>query len=326
MGRSISCIIGNTVAARYILCLGANTKLCVANARTFTSTGEPDLRRYHHLRNLFWIAYQQDKDLCLRTGQPPALSEYNCDLELPFNYEEDYKLSLNLETCPRPVFPGDLRLGQFKSKAYIDLYSLRALEKSDAMVLQNIRQLDGDLERWRMTIPTEYRPTLYFSPTTTHDLRKVNARSVMLRLEYHNCMAYIHQACGRFRPKASPHHDHLQGLSSSLMLSISACRASLSYLLVVKRALCPTDFWLMLFYPLSAILTIFCHVIMNPGLPETRKDLDLISRIAGLIRELGQDDDQMNERLYHSERIWHFVMSLVNIARRRVDREASDVV
>ncbi|KAJ5089550.1 hypothetical protein N7532_008234 [Penicillium argentinense] len=242
-------VMSNTVAARHILWLGANTRDCFANACAFISTGYQKFRRDYHLRNLFWICYQQDKELCLRSGQPPALSEYNCDLDLPIGYEQNYNESLRYEPRTNVIFPGDLRLSQIKSKAYIDLYSRRALEKSDALILSGIRQLDVDLEQWRMSITAEYRPTLLFSQETSRKPAPPDIRTLMMRLEYHYCMAYIHQACGRYGTWSRMRDQEIQGVSSSLTLSIAACRSSLYYLLAVGYALAPKDFWYALQMP-----------------------------------------------------------------------------
>jgi len=238
----------NTVAARHILWLGAHTRDCFTKACAFLATGDEELRRDYHLRNLFWICYQQDKELCIRSGQPPALSEYNCDLNLPTEYEKNFNESLKFERDCAIVYPGDLRLSQIKSKAYIDLYSRRALDKSDALILSGIRQLDLDLEQWRMRIPAAYRPTLIFSQESIRRPGPPNIRSLMLRLEYHYCMAYIHQACGRYGTWAGMQDPEIQGVSSSLTLSIAACRSSLYYLLAVGYALAPKDFWFVLYF------------------------------------------------------------------------------
>lgn len=236
-------VLSNALAARYVLWLGGNTRECFYKACAFVNTGNEEFRRHHHLRNLFWICYQQDKELCLRSGQPPTLSEYNCDQDLPIGWERAYNISLTQEKFERPVFPGDLRLSQIKSKAYIDLYSRRALEKNGAVILSDIRQLDTDLEEWRMQIPADYRPTLLFSQDTTQMPGRLDIRSLMIRLEYHYCVSYIHQACVRFGSASEAQDRETQGVSSSLTLAIAACRSSLYYLVAVQHTLFVRDFW-----------------------------------------------------------------------------------
>lgn len=242
-GNIQSSILSNTVAARFVLLLGANTRECFKAACRFVSLGNEQCRREYHLRNLFWMCYIQDKELCLRSNQPPALSEYNCDLDLPVDYQRNYNSSPLDGNCKTPVFAGDLRLNQLKSKAYCDLYSRRALEKDGTRILREIRQLDGELEEWRMSIPMNHRPTLLFSQGTGYRSDSFSIRSLMMHLEYYYCMSYIHQACGRFRLVDETQDQEIQGISSSLSLAIATCRSSLYYLLEVKHALSPGDFW-----------------------------------------------------------------------------------
>ncbi|KAJ5983546.1 hypothetical protein N7481_005645 [Penicillium waksmanii] len=315
-------MMSNTIAARHILWLGAHTRDCYSKANTFLSTGDENFRRDYHLRNLFWICYQQDKELCIRSGQPPALFEYNCDLNLPTAYEENLNFALKFERDDNVVYPGDLRLSRIKSTAYIDLYSRRALDKSDALILSGIRQLDVDLEQWRMSIPAEYRPTLLFSQEARRPSAP-NIRSLMMRLEYHYCMAYIHQACGRYGTWSGMQGPEIQGVNSSLILSIAACRSSLYYLLAVGYALAPKDFWLILFYPLSAIVSIFCYIISNPQASEASSDLELIGQMAVQIRELGEQEDKLSGEPSKSERAWKVVSALEKLARCTIEKHNS---
>ncbi|KAL4938498.1 hypothetical protein BDV06DRAFT_200820 [Aspergillus oleicola] len=39
------------------------------------------------LRDLFWLCYSWDKDICLRLGQPLSINDTACDLALPEDYE-----------------------------------------------------------------------------------------------------------------------------------------------------------------------------------------------------------------------------------------------
>ncbi|CAG7970670.1 unnamed protein product [Penicillium olsonii] len=318
-GNIQSSILANTLAARFVLLLGANTRECFESACRFVSLGDERCRKDNHLRNLFWMCYLQDKELCLRSNQPPALSEYNCDLDLPIDYQRNYNIHSS-EISPTPVFAGDLRLSQLKSKAYCDLYSRRALEKDGTLILREIRQLDDELEEWRLSIPVEYRPTLLFSQGTSYGSDRLSIRSLMMRLEYYYCMSYIHQACGRFRLLDGTQDCEIQGISSSLSFAIATCRSSLYYLLEVKDALSPRDFWLILFYPLSAVLTIFCNIIAHPRTAEASKDLSIMSQISTLVRELGDRECEVSGRSHNTDRVWKVVTALETLAKTAVEK------
>ncbi|KAF9893186.1 hypothetical protein FE257_011609 [Aspergillus nanangensis] len=159
-----------SVSASMIFMLGANTFSFQPSAFR-TSSEEIKYRVHRHLRNLFWLCYTIEKDICLRTGQPQLFTDENCDLTLPPGYVEQLYTSMEYHHLSRelpesPLFPVDLRLSVVKARAYSALYSFKALQKSDAELLKEIRELDELLERWRMSVPLEWRPTLSFSHET----------------------------------------------------------------------------------------------------------------------------------------------------------------
>ena len=80
---------------------------------------------------------------------------------------------------------------------------------------------------------------------------------------------------------------------------------------------------LTLFYPLSAILTIFCYIISNPTAPEAHSDLDVIKQVGEQIRDLGEEEGKLSGDPTEAERVWKVIMALEGLARRAVDRVSS---
>lgn len=244
-----------SIASRFIFMLSAHT---FRYQSTTTPTSEPesgDSRMQRHLRNLFWLCYVIEKDIALRTGQPLALSDENCDLTLPPGYVDQLYTSMayhhhSRELPDNPIFPVDLRLSIIKSRAYSTLYSFRALQKTDTELLKEIRELDDDLERWRISVPLEWRPTLSFSHETPDP--NVSMHSVMLRLNYHLCMTIIHQASSRCKAWDKGQGRMMEGVKSSLALSVEASRSTLLYLETAEHVLMDGVFWYVLIpYPTS---------------------------------------------------------------------------
>lgn len=173
-------------------------------------------------------------------------SDDNCDLTLPPCYVEKLYTSMiyhhrSRELPEHPIFPVDLRLSIIKSRAYSALYSLKALQKSDAELLKEIRELDDELERWRLSVPLEWRPTLSFSQETPDP--NMSMHTVMLRLNYHLCMTIIHQASSRCKTWAKGQSGVMEGISSSLTLSVEASRSTLLYLEAAEHVLVDGVFW-----------------------------------------------------------------------------------
>jgi hypothetical protein len=238
-----SAAVLSAIASRIMFMLGGNT---ISNTGTGTGPSDPTARVRRHLRNLFWLCYTLDIEVSLRSGQPPSINNEYCDLDLPPGYVEmqytDLPCNVLLDDdLIVPLFPGDLRLSIIKSRAYNTLYSVKALHKSDAELLKDIRELDDDLEQWRLSLPPKFRPTLSFSHETP--IADKSMQSIILRLEYHHCVAAIHNASGRCRAWAGGQSGEMEGVSSSLALSVEASRSSLHYLRTAVHTVPDDCFW-----------------------------------------------------------------------------------
>lgn len=216
-------------------------------------------RERRHIRMLFWLCYVFDKDIALRTGQPPILVDEYCDLTFPDRYLEDHFL---IQSFPRvsqgphfadenivPHLPGDLRLSILKGKTCRALYSMQATRKSDAELLRDIRELDSELESWRQSIPAEFRPALSIRENVRYDSTwrlPQSMQRIAMHLEYHYLMTAIHRASGRclnldMVDEHEEFRDH--GVHSSLALSVEASRSTIFYLRAAVSGLANEAFW-----------------------------------------------------------------------------------
>ncbi|KAJ4294969.1 hypothetical protein N0V88_005210 [Collariella sp. IMI 366227] len=165
LGRLQKGAVFHSLAARMMFTLGANT--VVVSPLAAHEEADVSWRTKHQLRKLFWMIYCTDKEISLRTGQPPSINDDDCDLTpipgyLDMKYTDnrsELDVSLLDDTAP-PLLPGDVRLDMIKAKTYTLLYSIRALRKTAAELLRDIRQLDDELEAWRLSLPLNFRPSL----------------------------------------------------------------------------------------------------------------------------------------------------------------------
>ncbi|KAL2821093.1 hypothetical protein BJX63DRAFT_427772 [Aspergillus granulosus] len=243
-----------------------------------------------HLRDLFWLCYSWDKDLCLRTGQPPSIIDTSCDLTLPVDYArmQDTNIqqsTMSIDDRTLPLYPFDLRLSKIKSEVYQSLYSASARKKSDIEVLSTIRSLDQTLEQWRVSLHPDFRPTLWFSQEMRVNAN-LNTQAVMLRLAYHHCFTIIHQASERCTLSGYGHAGQVEGISSSISLTIHASWSTLSYLQVVIPALKAHVFWVVIFYAITGILTLFHNILKNPLHPGASSHVHILRDFPGLIRSI----------------------------------------
>ncbi|CAI7621355.1 unnamed protein product [Penicillium bialowiezense] len=302
------------ISARLIFMLGGNLN----GDQTFNNDPRGH-QKQEQLRNLFWIGYTIDKDLALRTGQPPTITDENCDLTLPPGYLDRAFMDVEDDEAPYlgPVFPFDLRLSIIKARAHRELYSVSSLQKSDAELLKSIRELDDGLEEWRLSVPPKWRPTMSFSSETSD--ANMSMHSVMLRLNYHLCMTIIHQASGRCKAWIQGQSGMMDGVSSSMALSVEASRSSLCYLEAAEHVVVDGVFWTLIFYPMSALLTIFCSILQNPLDPHSREDLDRLN-VATVMIERIFSRKLPDTELEHFKLVADFILELKRLAECAIDK------
>lgn len=191
---------------------------------------------------LFWLCYMLDKDISLCTGNPPLLTDIYCDLDLPDNYFDHYTYLPGLDTSfagdneehkyLTPHLLGDPRLSHLKEKVCRQLLSARASKDNDNQLLLNIRQLDDEIEHWRLSIPANFRPALSVSENTSPNASDEGIPYIIhrmsLQLDYHYLMTVIHTTVRKCTVEASDEIPDLHSVvHSSFDLSLMASRSTL---------------------------------------------------------------------------------------------------
>ncbi|KAI6775239.1 hypothetical protein HG530_001997 [Fusarium avenaceum] len=216
------------------------------------------------------------------------MSDDYCDLTLPENYLSCYsylpELDANLPPTSlddeglTPHLPSDPRLSLIKERTSRLLYSAQAAKKTPSQLLQDIRELDEELEAWRISIPPDFRPAL-----SIYDESQV-------ALEGMHIHRTIHRVSGRcMGPDFEAHSDNAgwgTGVASSVALSLEASRSTLVYLRAAMVGLTGEAFWIIVFYPTAAMITLFFNILMHPLDERTERDLELLNGAAELISSL----------------------------------------
>ncbi|KAI0400601.1 N-terminal binuclear Zn cluster-containing protein [Xylaria palmicola] len=247
-------------------------------------------------KRVFWIAYMLDKDLCLRSGRPPAQDDDDMNVDLPEADPADHIGNIPLANGKGKMnlFRVMCELAAIESKIYKRLYSTKATKLSDGELLQTIGELDKELETWKDAIDIDYRPE--------HEIKASHTPLVlhiaMLHFSYYNALTTIH--------RMSIHHGFwtsrlanyaIQGLNarplnprvfSSAALCASAARATIALLKYIPQG----DFscvWMALYFPVSALVTLFGNILQNPNDPRARSDTRLMSLVVTFLSTLGQE-------------------------------------
>ncbi|KAG9233707.1 fungal-specific transcription factor domain-containing protein [Amylocarpus encephaloides] len=249
-------------------------------------------------KRVFWIGYMLDKDICLRSGRPPAQDDDDMNVELPNADPDD-----NIGNIPLADGKGKVNLfrlmcefGTIESKVYRQLYSTKAAKQSDGELLNTIGDLDRQLEEWKDSIPIDFRPEHEIKASHTPLILHV----VVLHFTYYNCLTTIH--------RMSIHHGYwtsrlsnyaIQGRNarplnprvfSSAALCVSAARASIHLIKYVPQG----DFasiWLILYFPVSALVTLFGNILQNPQDPRARADVRLMNLVVSFLSMLSSEEE-----------------------------------
>ena len=249
-------------------------------------------------KRVFWIGYLLDKDICLRSGRPPAQDDDDMNVELPSDDPPD-----NIGNIPLADGKGKTNLFRLmcefaiiSSKVYKKLYSVSAAKQSDGELLNTIGELDKELEDWKDSIPLDFRPEHEIKASHTPLILHI----VVLHFAYYNCLTTIH--------RMSVHHGYwtsrlsnyaIQGLNarplnprvfSSAALCVSAARASIHLIKYIPQG----DFacvWLILYFPVSALVTLFANILQNPQDPRARADIKLMNLVCNFLAMLTTDEE-----------------------------------
>lgn len=81
-----------------------------------------------------------------------------------------------------------------------------------------------------------------------------------------------------------------------------------------------------IFFPISALLTIFCNILQNPLHPHHAKDLELLKEAPGIVREALSDQKHTHDvkNIKSIEELMTLMGKLANSAIEKATRESSD--
>ncbi|KAL6823001.1 hypothetical protein J3E69DRAFT_304648 [Trichoderma sp. SZMC 28015] len=291
-------------------------------------------RRRDQIRKLFWLCYISDKDLALLSGLPPMLANEYCDTGVLDNeyLNRDIFLQSSSATTDTenvgviawdraiPFLPGDPHLGILKERIFRLLYSPSALKIIDSELLTRIRQLDDELESWRLSVPPALRPKL--SILSGHGIPpapnfSIYLRSVQLQLEYHYLLTIIHTPVRRFGAaqgaETSPPEDLHSAMHSSIDLSLEASRSTLNLLNEPIATLKQEIFWHAIIYPLVAAMSLFVNILIHPVGAQAVADVESLALASKVVNRL-RSQAIMNYETKHNEQAGKFVEELLKLA------------
>jgi len=279
-------------------------------------------------KRVFWIGYLMDKDICLRSGRPPIQDDDDMNVELPSENPPDNIGVVPIENGKSKVnlFRIQCVFAMIQSKVYKLLYSVKAARQTDGELLNTIGDLDQELEEWKDSIPLEFRPE--------HEIKMVSQSPLMLHIvvmhfAYYNCLTTIH--------RMSVHHGYwtsrlsnyaIAGLNArplnprvfmSAALCVNAARTSISLVKFIPSQ-DHACVWLLVYYPVSALVTLFANILQNPQDARARSDLKLMNSMTEFLQMLCNEDGNV-----HCRRMASICKEFERIARVVLDKAERDI-
>ncbi|TPX09927.1 uncharacterized protein E0L32_008949 [Thyridium curvatum] len=263
-----------------------------------------------HIRRLFWICYCFDKDSSIRTGIPPILTEDYCEVSDPGEWINQPPSWYNQSR--------DLELAKFKEKASRLLCSPRAFRYTEGELLSTVRQLDDELEEWRLSIEPRYRPKLSVpespsGPWSSDMSLEDRTRSINLQLDYLFTMIYIHitvRKCGDFKQNL-PDALHT-AVHSSADLSLEASRSIFRFLHAVVDFWKDESVWVVSHYAPVATMPLFVNVLIHPVGNPADDDLQILASISSITRRIPTKGLSKAE-IEQIQEVGEFVMELIRL-------------
>jgi hypothetical protein len=207
-----------------------------------------------------------------------------------------------------------------ESKVYKQLYSVKASKQTDGELLNTIGELDKELEAWKDSIPIDFRPEHEIKASHTPLILHV----VVLHFGYYNCLTTIH--------RMSVHHGYwtsrlsnfaIQGLNArplnprvfmSAQLCVQAARASIHLLKYIPKG-DSSCVWMVIYFPVTALVTLFANILQNPQDTRSRSDLKLMNLVVNFLSMLSGD-----ERNGSVKRMLHVCAEFERIAKIALDK------
>ncbi|KAH7258813.1 fungal-specific transcription factor domain-containing protein [Fusarium solani] len=236
---------------------------------------------------VFWVIYCLDKTIALRCGRPSMIQDDEISCCFPRGVQIARSPGTSHDLAEKSQTFDFLlcftRLSRICGIISRRLYSATALYSSSTQLLSILDQLLQDLESWRRMIPAEIQPGKPFR--RKHDTRGLSRMQlVVLHSSYYYVLCAV---CRRFTPLFTHDEDNAQHLipPKTHTTHIEAAR---SMVLLTKHLDVEsfTPGWLVFYYPLTALTTIFLHVVSNPFDESTQSDIALMEVIVGFFGRL----------------------------------------
>ncbi|KAI1324806.1 hypothetical protein F5Y16DRAFT_379983 [Xylariaceae sp. FL0255] len=262
-------------------------------------------------RCAFWALYILDQELTSQCGIPPVVENDEFGVVA---HRKDIEAHMKGTS---PVQRLRCEVAIMESIIYRQLYHRKAFALSISEFMSRLSEIDFGMVYWPRTILAEYRPDLD-NPTGL----KLDLATAILHLSYYHSATMVHWSSGRYYlSKEVPGDeavDPLQrrrlGLSQERYKKAARATLSLSRSLPRRPFL---DLWRLLCYPVSASISLFIGLLVEPSSKYASSDVWTIRSFRQFIEKV------MLEEGYGLHRMLNGLLKMEELAQDVVDKANS---
>jgi hypothetical protein len=271
------------------------------------STEEANRRRC-----IWWLIFIIDHDVAMKIGRCPSIMEFDITTELP-EFPPDDPRATDVKFSNQMV-----SLFKISASCYRKLFSAKAGTKQPAEIVRDVLVCDEELEKWKESIPAEYRPGCnldYFQVPRANILKQDSMQKLgilYLHFLYYQLCSNIHRVVA-YHPSwiysfldqersvksqdDSPNstisgsstsvaiHHRYPRLFGSLDICSHAARRCIEMIQRTKESN-QVFLWGSLYFATNSFIILFIKCIAKPQDASTRFDLDLMTTLSNAFADV----------------------------------------
>lgn len=204
-------------------------------------------------KRVFWIGYILDKDISMRSGNPPIQHDDDIDVDFPSNTSKEDPIGyvfLAHGLWPMDFFRLRIQLATIQSYIHNNLYSAKAARQSDDTRRALVHELDEKLRQWKSSTSLDFQPE-YLSQVVQHNFDLLHL--MILYFTYFNCLTLIHRSSFQNMSWKTRSADSVEPFNprnfSSKPVVIDAARTALKLLKLLPQKNYSTIWYVICFIP-----------------------------------------------------------------------------
>ncbi|EXJ89656.1 hypothetical protein A1O3_02723 [Capronia epimyces CBS 606.96] len=185
---------------------------------------------YGMRRRVFWIATSLDRELCLRTGRPPAHDLHDFHVDAPSDPLDDSEMITTTAGSRLNLFQAQVQLAVVQGCIYRLLHSSEPSATDTGRITDSVARLNQQLDEWWAKFAPVFHPAQALQDLEHHGL----LRSYY---SYYNCVIVVNRAHGRQYWTPLNHPATPVDLSTGVRASIQRCLKAARSIVALNHAI-----------------------------------------------------------------------------------------